>query len=50
MEGIKAAFAQAKAEQRTPLVGYWTAGFPRNEDTVPILLGMQRGGVDVVSR
>lgn len=48
MELIKKAFAQAKAEQRTPLVAYWTAGFPTNEDTVPIMLGMQRGGVEVV--
>lgn len=49
MEGIKAAFSQAKAEQRTPLVAYWTAGFPTNEDSASIMLGMQRGGVDVVS-
>ena len=48
MEGIKAAFAQAKAENRTPLVAYWTAGYPTNEDAVPIMLGMQRGGVEVV--
>ena len=48
MEGIKAAFAQAKAENRTPLVGYWVAGYPTNEDAAPIMLGMQRGGVDVV--
>ena len=49
MEGIKAAFAQAKAENRVPLVAYTTAGFPTNEELVPIMLGMQKGAADVVS-
>jgi tryptophan synthase len=48
MESIKKAFAQAKAEQRTALVGYSVAGYPTNEDAAPIMLGMQKGGVDVV--
>ncbi|KAH8824630.1 bifunctional tryptophan synthase TRP1 [Flagelloscypha sp. PMI_526] len=33
---------------RPALVTFITAGFPRREDTVPILLAMQRGGADVV--
>ena len=48
MEGIKKAFAKAKSEGRAPLVAYWTAGYPTNEDAAPIMLGMQRGGVEVV--
>jgi tryptophan synthase len=35
--------------QDTPvLVTFVTAGFPRNEDTVPILLAMQAGGTDII--
>ena len=35
--------------QETPvLVTFVTAGFPRNEDTVPILLAMQAGGTDII--
>lgn len=45
MDGIKAAFAKAKAEKRSALVGYWTHGYPTIEDTPEIMLGMQRGGV-----
>lgn len=45
MDGIKAAFARAKAEKRSALVGYWTHGYPTIEDTPDIMLAMQRGGV-----
>ena len=45
MDGLKAAFARAKAEKRSALVGYWTHGYPTIEDTPEIMLGMQRGGV-----
>jgi len=35
--------------QDTPvLVTFVTAGFPQNEDTVPILLAMQAGGTDII--
>jgi tryptophan synthase len=44
-DGLKAAFAKAKAQSRSALVGYWTHGFPTVEDTPDIMLGMQRGGV-----
>ena len=44
MEGIKAAFAQCKEEQRAALVTYVTAGYPTNEETVDILLSMEAGG------
>lgn len=45
MDGIKAAFARAKAEKRSALVGYWTHGYPTLDDTPDIMLAMQRGGV-----
>jgi tryptophan synthase len=45
MDGLKAAFARAKAENRSALVGYWTHGYPTIEETPDIMLGMQRGGV-----
>ena len=48
MEGIKAAFARAKAEGRSALVTYTTAGYPSIEQTPEILLGMEAGGADVI--
>ncbi|PNS17031.1 Tryptophan synthase [Sphaceloma murrayae] len=48
MEGIKRTFAQCKREQRSALVTYVTAGFPTAEETPDILLGMERGGADLI--
>ena len=48
MDGIKAAFARAKSENRTPLVTYTTAGYPTIAETPSILLGMEAGGADVI--
>jgi tryptophan synthase len=48
MEGLKTAFARCKAEKRSALVTYVTAGFPEVEDTVEIMLGMQEGGTDLI--
>ena len=48
MEGIKKTFAQCKAENRAAFVTYVTAGFPKPEDTIEILLGMQEGGTDII--
>ncbi|GAB7362500.1 hypothetical protein MBLNU230_g2821t1 [Neophaeotheca triangularis] len=48
MEGIKAAFARAKSENRPALVTYVTAGYPTIEETPDILLGMEAGGSDVI--
>ena len=45
MEGIKKTFAQCRAEKRTALVGYFTAGYPTAEETPDIMLGLQAGGV-----
>jgi tryptophan synthase len=41
-------FANAHAEGRKLFVPYVTAGYPRREDTVPLLLAMEEGGADVI--
>lgn len=46
--GLREAFARCKEEGRNALVTFITAGFPTIEDTVPILQGMQAGGVDII--
>ncbi|KAJ3498594.1 hypothetical protein NLG97_g1000 [Lecanicillium saksenae] len=48
MEAIKQTFQRCKAQKRSALVGYVTAGYPRPQDTPEILLSMQRGGCDVI--
>lgn len=45
MEGLKAAFAGTKADNRAALVGYFTSGFPTAEETADVMLGLQAGGV-----
>ncbi|XXG98010.1 hypothetical protein Hte_004326 [Hypoxylon texense] len=48
MEGLKQTFKRCKAENRAALVTYVTAGYPKPEDTPDILVGMQKGGADVI--
>ncbi|KMU85728.1 tryptophan synthase [Coccidioides immitis H538.4] len=48
MEGIKQTFAQCKREGRSALVAYVTAGYPRPDETVDIILGMEEGGADII--
>ncbi|KAH9886396.1 tryptophan synthetase [Xylariomycetidae sp. FL2044] len=48
MEALKQTFKRCKAENRSALVTYVTSGYPKPEDTPDILLGMQRGGADVI--
>ncbi|KFH44314.1 Tryptophan synthase-like protein [Hapsidospora chrysogenum ATCC 11550] len=48
MEAIKQTFQRCKAENRSALVTYVTAGYPRPQDTPEILLAMERGGADVI--
>ncbi|SCV00622.1 LANO_0F07800g1_1 [Lachancea nothofagi CBS 11611] len=47
-ELLKKTFADAKAEGRNALVTFMTAGYPRVEDTIPMLKAFQDGGVDVI--
>ncbi|KAG1756395.1 tryptophan synthase beta subunit-like PLP-dependent enzyme [Suillus paluster] len=48
MDALKAVFEAKKAEGSPALVTFVTAGYPRTQDTVPILLAMQAGGADII--
>lgn len=48
MEGLKQTFKRCKAENRSALVTYVTAGYPNPADTPAVMLGMQKGGADVI--
>lgn len=48
MEAIKQTFQRCKAENRSALVTYVTAGYPLPEDTSEICLAMERGGADII--
>ncbi|KAF9469279.1 bifunctional tryptophan synthase TRP1 [Collybia nuda] len=48
MEAITKVFEAKKAEGAPALVTFITAGYPTKDDTVPILLGMQAGGADII--
>eukprot|EP00455_Lapot_gusevi_P017046 TRINITY_DN18982_c0_g1_i2.p1 TRINITY_DN18982_c0_g1~~TRINITY_DN18982_c0_g1_i2.p1 ORF type:complete len:264 (-),score=81.10 TRINITY_DN18982_c0_g1_i2:40-831(-) len=45
---IRDTFAQCQAEGRAAFVTYVTAGYPKKDDTVPILLGLEAGGADII--
>eukprot|EP00123_Amoebidium_parasiticum_P018301 comp24164_c0_seq1/m.44070 comp24164_c0_seq1/g.44070 ORF comp24164_c0_seq1/g.44070 comp24164_c0_seq1/m.44070 type:complete len:690 (-) comp24164_c0_seq1:243-2312(-) len=47
-EQLLSTFARCKQEGRAAFVTYLTAGFPRRQDTVPLLLSLQAGGADVI--
>lgn len=48
MEAIKQTFQRCKAQNKSALVAYVTAGYPRPEDTPDILLSLEKGGADVL--
>ncbi|KAJ0162255.1 Tryptophan synthase [Colletotrichum tanaceti] len=48
MEGIRQTFQRCKAQGRSALVTYVTAGFPTPQDTPDVLLAMEKGGADVI--
>jgi tryptophan synthase len=45
---LRQRFAEGKTEGRALFLGYVTAGYPRPEDCVPVLLAMEAGGADVI--
>lgn len=47
-KALKETFARCKKEGRNALVNFITAGYPLVEDTVPVMLGMQEAGVDII--
>ncbi|KAF9878459.1 tryptophan synthase [Colletotrichum karsti] len=48
MEGLRQTFQRCKAEGRSALVTYVTAGYPSPQDTPGVLLAMEKGGADVI--
>jgi tryptophan synthase alpha chain len=46
--GIAAAFAKAKAEGRTALMPFWTAGYPTLAASEAVTAALARGGADVI--
>ncbi|KAK7037939.1 tryptophan synthase [Favolaschia claudopus] len=48
MDALKKVFADKKSQDATALVTFVTAGYPKKDDTVPLLLAMQEGGADVI--
>ncbi|KAH6918394.1 tryptophan synthetase [Coprinopsis sp. MPI-PUGE-AT-0042] len=48
MDALKKVFEDKKAQDGTAFVTFVTAGYPGKDDTVPILLGMQAGGADII--
>ncbi|TFK42355.1 bifunctional tryptophan synthase TRP1 [Crucibulum laeve] len=48
MDALTKVFEVKKAEGAPALVTFVTAGYPRKDDTVPILLAMQAGGADII--
>ncbi|GMM52315.1 tryptophan synthase [Starmerella bacillaris] len=45
---IRDTFAQCKLEGRPAMITFITAGFPSIEETVPLMLALQKGGVDII--
>lgn len=45
---LREVFAHCKSENRPAFIGYVTCGFPSVQDYIPILLGLQSGGVDII--
>ncbi|KIM48772.1 hypothetical protein M413DRAFT_437949 [Hebeloma cylindrosporum] len=48
MEAIKKVFVAKAAEGAPAFVTFITAGYPREEDTVPLILAMEAGGADII--
>ncbi|CCM04408.1 uncharacterized protein FIBRA_06585 [Fibroporia radiculosa] len=48
MEAIKKVFEQKNKDSSPALVTFVTAGYPTEDDTVTILLAMQKGGADLI--
>lgn len=45
---LRQTLANARAQGHKLFIGYITAGYPRRQDTVPILLAMEQGGADII--
>lgn len=45
---IRETFKRCKAEKRAAMVTFLTCGFPSIEETVPLMLALQKGGSDII--
>ncbi|KAJ3032532.1 tryptophan synthetase [Rhizophlyctis rosea] len=45
---LRNTFTHAKQQNRPVFVAYVTAGYPEPEDTVDVLLALQKGGADII--
>ncbi|KAI0647561.1 bifunctional tryptophan synthase TRP1 [Trametes meyenii] len=48
MEGLKAVFEKKNVNTSPALVTFVTAGYPKVDETVPLMLAMQEGGSDII--
>ncbi|OBZ75382.1 Tryptophan synthase [Grifola frondosa] len=48
MEALRKAFENKNKQGSPALITFVTAGYPKVEDTVPIMLAMQEGGADII--
>ncbi|KAL1939134.1 hypothetical protein VTO73DRAFT_10175 [Trametes versicolor] len=48
MDALQNVFAAKNSSTSPALVTFVTAGYPRVEDTVPVMLAMQEGGAEVI--
>ncbi|CAO3697729.1 unnamed protein product [Rhizopus stolonifer] len=46
--GLREAFKIAKEQDRPTFVAFTTAGYPSSDDTIEILLALERGGADII--
>ncbi|KNC80209.1 tryptophan synthase alpha chain, partial [Sphaeroforma arctica JP610] len=47
-EALLSAFAKAKREERPAFIPYIPAGYPAPDQTVPILLALEKAGADII--
>lgn len=47
-EHLRETFAACKKQGRPAFVTFLTAGYPSVEETIPLMLALQRGGVDII--
>jgi tryptophan synthase len=47
-QAIRDVFERKSKENKTVFVAFVTAGFPTREETVSIMLGLEKGGADII--
>lgn len=48
MSRLHDVFAQARAENRSALIGYWPSGYPDHDTAIAVILAMIDGGADII--